>query len=263
MIKKILFALLFLPNLSHAGFINISNGGSGSMTIASGTGGNLGQVIFSSNTAVSATSFSITTHTIAGSADGNSLTTPAINTAGSSLIIVGLTFFTGASTPILTDSKSNVWTKLAVSSVTSNLAAVLYYSTNPTVGAGHTFSENVTISFPSIAVLALSGSTTLTPFDQENGNSNGSSASSIQTGSVTPTADNEILVSVVGGDQATAFGIDSSFIISDQIPAAGNNYSTGLAYIIKGAGSSGSAVNPTWSSSSVKLVTRIATFKVL
>jgi len=230
----------------------------------------LGNIAFSSGAVAGgggASGFSVIASTIASSSNGNSITTPAIDTTGAKLIVLGFTFFSGGSQtdpPTITDSKSNVWTALAVSSVTSNMASIIYYSTNPIVGSGHTFTESASNSFPTIAVLAVSGGLTPNVFDQQNGNNDNGGGSSIQTNPVTPSADSELIVTVLNNDGSTITNsINSSFIISNQIyPPNGNSYDTGLAYIINGAGTSGTPVNPTWSTpASFTQSTRIATFK--
>lgn len=216
-------------------------------------------------TAQAAVPFSVIVSTIQTSLDGNTVTTPSIDTTGATLLVLGFTFYTGGSAtnpPTVTDSKSNVWTPLVVSSVAANMGSILYYSTNPVVGSGHTFTETASNSFPSIAILAVSGGLSPNVFDQQNGNNNNGGGSSITTQNVTPSADNELLVTVVNAENTPTYTIDSSFIISNQKLALSLSYATGLAYIIKGSGTSGVGVNPTWGATGTNVQsTRIATFK--
>lgn len=202
--------------------------------------------------------YAVISSTIAGSAAGNSVTTSAIDTTGGTILIAGLSGYSGGSAPVLTDSKNNGWTRLSVSSVTSNLQTFIYYSSNPVVGSGHTFTESATNSFPTLSVIALSGSTGL-PFDQETGSNSTGSSASFPTGSVTPTQDNELIVTVSNYEAVGTISINSGFTISNQINAPGASYTSALAYLIQ---TSAAAVNPTWSQSgSFAETTRIATFK--
>jgi RHS repeat-associated protein len=192
----------------------------------------------------------------------SSVTTAAIDTTGANFLIVSLAFNTGA-TVNLTDSKGNIWTPLSSSTVTGTVSEQLYYVANASVGSGHTFSNTGTSNFSSICVAAFSGVATSSPFDKESGAT--SSASTIQTGSVTPGLNQELLVSGLGWNATRTLyppTLDSSFTVSTSSDfLTGNHYGCSIGYL---AQSNAGAVNPTWNLGSAQSnATRIATFKPL
>lgn len=191
--------------------------------------------------------FAVVAHTSAASSDGTTVTTGAIDTTGATLLVVGA----GAGTSIgsIADSKSNSWT--AGAAVTNTLITQIWHVINPTsVGSGHTFTVNTQASsFPAICVLALSGADTAASRDQQN-TGTAAAGTTVQPGSVTPTADNEIVITAahvtVTGETVS---IDGGFNISDQVTAGGPNYGVALAYLIQ---TSLAAANPTWTFSTTE-----------
>lgn len=186
-------------------------------------------------------------HTAAGSAGGNTVTTSGITTSGANLLIVMVS--EGASenpvTAGLSDSNSNTWTALT-SQNTSSTSGALFYCLNPTVGAGHTFTFTHSSFFPGIAVLAFSGVNTAGTDGQSGATGDGLHAS-LQPGSITPSAANDLFVTGLGYGASRTMAIDSSFTITDQIDflASGGNEGIAAAYKIKSSDST--AENPTWS----------------
>ncbi len=181
----------------------------------------------------------------------------AINTTGATLLIAGTSLFSGS--PSMADSKSNSgWTPLTSYS-TGVYVSTLLYVANPTVGSGHTFT--LSGSFPALWVAAFSGVTLSSPFDVENG-STGTVA--IQTGSVTPSQNNELVITVLTVATTTgAAAIDNGFTILDGAASDGGSYVGGaLAYKVQ---TTAAAVNPTWSypgiTGDTRMTAGIATFK--
>ena len=201
----------------------------------------------------------LVTSTSASSSDaGETCVTSAINTTGASLLVVGLSFdYDGGGS--VSDSKSNTWNALTISGASGGGGAKLFYATNPTVGSGHTFSAGASFLYASIFVLAFSGAKTTSPFDQQNGASG--DATTLATGSVTPSENNEVLVTVLEINGAgLPVSINSSFIKQESKEFSGGNaYGGSIAYLIQ---TTAGAVNPTWTrTNSNPLATRIATFK--
>lgn len=193
------------------------------------------------------------------SSDGENVTTGAIDTTGANLIILTVSI-SPSSAFTISDNKTNTWTALTASS-SSTVKCQLYYAENATVGSGHTFTcDSGSGAFPQIAVAAFSGAATSSVFDQQNGAT--AASAPISTGSVTPSADNELLItglSWAGGGVVMA--INSSFTITGQAPESGAAWGCALAYLLQGAAA---ATNPSWSASSgspSNLATRIGTFK--
>lgn len=192
------------------------------------------------------------------STNSTSVTSDAIDTTGYNLIVIGITTaLNTAATP--TDSKGNTWTALTGQGA-GNVYARLWYSINPTVGSGHTFSTSGSATYPSIFVLAIAGAAAA-GFDQQNGAAS-ASATSVQPGSITPTEDNELIVALcTNDDTGNTLSINGGFTIAQQNVSVGAQAEGGgLAYLIQ---TTATAANPTWSwgGSSEAVATVIASFK--
>lgn len=181
----------------------------------------------------------------AGSTNGGvSVTTSAVDTTGATGIVIAVGDFTSPPANV-SDSKSNTYALLTRQD--SGAPAVrLFYNANPVVGAGHTFTASTTDSFPSIAVLALSGTNTSTFYDGIENGAATDSVESIQPGSVTPSQDNCILVTAIGVyTSATGHSINGSYTIEEAVAfQAGEHIGVQLAYWIQ---TTATATNPTWS----------------
>lgn len=202
--------------------------------------------------------FSLIVHTSAAAA--SSPATSAVNTTGANLLIVAVSQFAAAAAGSLGDSKSNTWSPLTTQTTSVTTYSKMFYCAGPTVGAGHTFTYTGSSIFAAIAVQAWSGANVTQP-DVQNGVNNGSSVTSQQVGSVTPSANNFLIVSGVSlGTNTTAYAIDSSFTKSDEIDyTGGTNIGVGMAYLKQGTAA---AVNPTWSwATSSEVSATIAVFK--
>lgn len=205
-------------------------------------------------------------HLQANAGANASFTSPAIDTTGADLIVIAFASYNAATTDItkITDSKGNTYTKLtdvSDSGLGGAENSVIAYKYGPAVGSGHTFSVDTTGTnwwYCDIEVTAWSGATG-GAFDQQNGGT--SSVAAIQTGSVTPTMGNELIIAnVIGNAGAATWTIDGGFTISDQVSAvASSNFGHACAYLVQ---TSAAAANPTWtySVSTVQAAT-IATFK--
>lgn len=196
------------------------------------------------------------------SAGGASPTTSGVDTTGANFIAVAIGWFNSGqltTAPSVTDNKSNTFTSLTVRNTGSNLGTVLYYCKSPTVGSGHTFTLN-SVALSTICAASFSGVDTSSPFDLENGAGN-ASAASIQPGSITPSANNEIVITSVCSGLIDPFSINGGFSIAQQSGNGGNTFfPSGLAYLIQ---TSAAAANPTWTSTSGpdQMAAAIASFK--
>lgn len=191
-------------------------------------------------------------HRSDGSPDGNGFTSAAIDTTGANFLVVGVG--QTATNGVLTDSKGNTWVEL-VSPAVSGLTGTLWYAENAIVGTGHTFSISGSGNFPSMEIAAFSGVATSSSLDQQNGNAG--TGNPIATGSVTPTTNDQLVVTAVGGF-CSSLSIDGGFTISDSVDIAGGaHYGSGLAYLIQ---TTAAAANPSWTGVG-GAGTKIATFK--
>lgn len=174
---------------------------------------------------------------------GSGGTTTGITTTGADLIIVALTYYKGTGAN-LSDSKGNTWSQLTkYEEPGSNSAVVIYYSSNPSVGASHTFTT--TSHFCGVNVLAVSGSRTASsPYDQVNGNTKGTSTTSEQPGSITPSVSGCVFVTCVmqQGAGVSAPTIPSGYTSIGTYPT-GTAYAGGAAYKIL---TDSSAQNVAW-----------------
>jgi len=197
----------------------------------------------------------IVTHTF--KIAGTNGTSPAVDTTGSTLLII--TVGSNNTTFTISDSQgaaSNTYTAIGSTLTANGVSNKMFYCLNPVhVGANHTFSI-AGGSFASFFVAAFSG---IIAIDQNNGASY-LNQTVIQPGTVTPLFTNELIVTgmVMDGGAPTSVTINGGYTITDQ-QGAGANGGGALAYLIQ---SSIVATNPTWTQNAAGSGgTHIATFK--
>lgn len=189
-------------------------------------------------------------------------TTGSIDTSGADLIVIGASWYNPGGfndATAASDSKSNTWTALSLQSY-NPFSIRLWYSVNPTVGSGHTFTVNCggNSIYPSIFAMTFSG-VAATPLDQQNTNNNSGSGKKVTSGSITPTEDNELCVTMAGLDSSTSISVDSGFTAYTQAFSSGVAVAGGMAYKIQ---TTAAAVNPQWTGSpSGSYLARITSFK--
>ena len=189
-------------------------------------------------------------------------TTAAIDTTGADLIVIHASRGNANGSALtVSDSKGNTYTSIigiTEPAVGDGMRSELYYCASPIVGAGHTFTTAGTSVYPTVGVQAWSGAHA-TPLDQSNAAEAGGTTQ--QPGSITPTQNNELIVTGLHSHSAAgADSIDSGFTISDSaVFGAADHYNGGMAYLVQGAAA---AVNPTWSNAnSTQKNATIASFK--
>lgn len=201
--------------------------------------------------------FSIIGSTSAGSVASGPVTTPAIDTTLATLIVIAISNIIGL-TGAPTDSLSNTWTALTAPGGDPGLVRYgLYMCASPIVGAAHTFTHSE--QYPALAVVAVSGAHA-SPLDQES-TASFNPASSSATGSVTPSENDELLVTGLSVNATAANpSIDGDFTILESVNAVGDaNLGIHMAYLIQ---TTAASANPTWSwTGSSYGATSIATFK--
>lgn len=179
----------------------------------------------------------------------NAGTTSALGTNGANLIVVTISCYLGPAT--LSDNYGNTYTALTRRATPTNAySAQIFYCANPTVDPNgtpaHTFTYGgTTAQYFTLGVYAVSGANS-SPFDVENGNIDNSVAgTTIQPGSVTPSANGAMLITVGGAAlNGTASTINSGFTYtSDGFDGTGTCSAQG--YLIQ---STAGAVNPTFTS---------------
>lgn len=195
------------------------------------------------------------------STDSDGFTTAAINTTGCDILIAVVTEISATPTT-LADSKTNTWTPLT-RYVNSN-GIRIFYSKNPTVGSGHTFTPSgpSSNSYVAIAVAGFSGSDLSAPADKDNGNSS-ASATNLGTNSITPAVDNELIIAGWGTDSVAGivFAVTNGFtIVGTPSDGGSTNESCMMAYKIQ---TTLAAISTTCSEapSACGMSTAIASFK--
>jgi hypothetical protein len=165
----------------------------------------------------------------------------AIDSTGATLIVVAVTALAGSS-GTFGDSKSNSWTEITASDPSTIFLARVFYSVPTSVGSGHTFTYTGASVFSSFSGLVFAGSHASAPSDQT-ATSASDSAGTKQGGSVTPSEDNEVVVSFTGFDCGVGQSIDGGFTEGDDVGTTGNGYGSCAAYLIQ---TTATAANPTW-----------------
>jgi len=192
------------------------------------------------------------------SAEGgqNSTTTGAANFLTSALLALVMSWYDAATEPTVSDSSSNTWTPgTAYHYPGDNRWIRMYYVASPTVSSSQTFSATGTNGYAPIAVVGFAGTALSSPLDAENGAS--TFGASLNTGSVTPSTNGQVLITGCA-NSGTIATIGSSFnLVENQSKAA--TYGLALAYKIQ---TTAGAENPLWTpTASVALLADIATFK--
>lgn len=215
----------------------------------------LRSIIASRHRTPPASGFTLLVDTVAGG-DSSGVTTGSIDTTGCDFLVAAVGEYAGSSGTSMTDSKGNTWNIITSNNGTTRTH--ICYCVPTSVGSGHTFSWAGSSVFASIVVAGFSGAHA-SPFDQSNG-STGSSAT-LATGSVTPSEDDELLItSSTSVDSAGVPTINSGFTVVDGLPYSPSNYfSVAMGMKIQTAAG---AENPTWTwTNSSEVAAKIVTFK--
>ena len=171
-----------------------------------------------------------------------------INTAGASLIVIGISGVNPVLTPV--DSLGNTYTSLTHWLGNSSSSMSLYYVLNPVTGAAHTFNGGANAA-PCTCAAAFRG---VRVFDQQSG----AADPSTQPGALTPPGAGALFVAAAGGSgTTTTASIGSGFTLLDSIgTVGGTNYMQALAYLIQPLAA---ALNPAWTVNGT-VATAMATF---
>lgn len=191
----------------------------------------------------------------------NGGTTTGFDSTGANLVTIHAAWASVLGTITISDNKGNSYTARTEHS-NGSVSSQIFDVAAPTVGSGHTFTLSGSGIFAAMEAYAWSGAAA-SPFDQQNGNTVGSGASSLQTGSVTPTQDNEMLFAgvCVDANGSNTYTIDLSFTNKEENDyTGGTNEGGAAADLIE---TTAAAKNPTWSWSSATggAAASIATYK--
>lgn len=189
-------------------------------------------------------------------------TTAAFNSSGATLAVLGSASWEGGDTPSHTDSASNTYSSLTAQSNVGLVECRITYCANPTTSATHTATVSGTNTYCNAIFSVYSGVLLASPFDQQNGNKTTSGAA-ITVGSITPTDNNELIVTIIGraGTGGSETINESMTIMGRLTGVVGQAYTVAHAYKVQ---TTAAAINPTWtltSDSGVDIAAAIASFK--
>jgi hypothetical protein len=146
-------------------------------------------------------------------------------------IAIAFGYYSGSHTIIasdITDSAGN--TLIQADTITTDNgegATVLFYLQNPTTSTTHHWTIGVSSIFASIAVRGWSGSAS-SPLDQVNQAGSTGTVIFIQPGSITPSEDNELIISSCGADDLPQSAMSDSGELNIGV-VGGQSYGLGLA----------------------------------
>ena len=185
-----------------------------------------------------------------------------LDTTGMDFIAIAFGYYSGSHTIIasdITDSAGN--TLIQADTITTDNgegATVLFYLQNPTTSTTHHWTIGVSSIFAAIAVRGWSGSTT-SPLDQVNQAGSTGTVSGINTGSITTSENNELIVSSCGADANTLLCSISDLNALQIGVVGGQSYALGLSAGVKATAGS---INPSWSpDGSRRMSALVASFK--
>lgn len=187
---------------------------------------------------------------------GNTGTSGAIDTTGATLLVMWCSWQQPQAITV-SDSKSNTWTP-RTQRTARNPYGQLFYAGDAgvlSVGSGHTFTVTGSGIFVGCCIAAFDATLTTGVYDIENTN-NTSAGTSLNTGSVTPTNDNAVVIANAAHNGGGSVTIDGGFTIPGQVPTA-TGFASVMAYLIQ---TSKTAANPTFSSMSAAITTEITVF---
>jgi len=196
-------------------------------------------------------------HLVAQDVTGNGMTSTALDITGASLIVTATATLSAG--PVISDLLGNTYNNLTNQN-SSGTNLCFRYSV-PTIFGNNTWTVTAGGGNSSLAVAVFRNTKASSPFDQENGNTNGAT-SSVQTGSVTPTTDNQVVIYAAtenGGSGADfPLSVDVGTIL-ENVAFTANAQAMALAYAVQGTAA---ATNPTWSWPNLHFgAAVIATFK--
>lgn len=185
--------------------------------------------------------------------DGTNATSTAVNTTTATLVVV-LGVASSSGTMVVSDNKTNTWSTLTPTEVGGGEMAQLFFMTAGTVGAGHTFTITASNGFSSVCVAAFSGTTGSSLLDLE---AAGGTAfgTTVQPGSITPSANNYLHVTGVAFNVAGTMTISASHTIAAQVDVGAFTRGGALAYDIQ---TTATARNPTWTNTNTSSMAAVA-----
>ncbi len=204
-------------------------------------------------------------HIGAHASGGGGITSGSIDSTGATLLVATVSVVAQSAAGVtVSDSNGNTWHALTDRAGSANIHTAIWYAYDK-AGSSLVTSPNNTVTiagtniYPSVSFSAWAGTLTSSdPFDVQNGS--GGNGVSISTNNVTPSQNNELVITSFGSDTSGTYTVGSSFTVLDTSNfSSGSNMGNSSAYYIQ---NSASTTGPTWSTTgSGNIATGIATFK--
>ena len=175
----------------------------------------------------------------------------SLNTSGATLAVAAINQYgpSGSfATNSISDSQGNTWTALtSVLSSGGNERMSAWYAIITSTNASHsvTFTNGAGNHYYAATVAFFSGTDTSAPLDQQATAANQAQGTNHTAPSVTPSTNNQLVVSLLGSDGPggmTANSIDGGFTIA-QFQTTSSSTACGLAYLVQ---TTAAAAAPTW-----------------
>ena len=182
-------------------------------------------------------------HTSASVAGSAPISTPAIDTTGATLIVIGMVNVITDLAGLLSDSAGNTWTLKTAIIGTASRFFQFAYCINPTTSGSHVFTlSGGNCFYPGLAVLAFSNTPAASFVAISTGADFGAGTTG-QPGSITPSNANNLLVTYCVGDLDTSAVVNGVFHPAAEVMLKTTKLGACLAYAIQAAATT---QNPTW-----------------
>ena len=164
-------------------------------------------------------------------------TTSGFDSTGASLLVVVVTFYGQVGNPnLISDTYGNTWRTAFLASGNSSVCGIaVFYCQAPNTGPEHTVTIGGSSLLVTTVMTGFTGSDTSQDYDQIN-HANGTGSDPVQPGAVTPSADNELILSVcslVNNGTPTIAGPLTALVVSPRTD--GSRFGMLLGYEIQTA----------------------------
>ncbi len=198
-------------------------------------------------------------HKIKQSTGGSTgATTDAVDASTATFVVLAICYDSGATGVSVTDTSGKTWVaRTEWDGTGAHTPWVRIYDCVSTFTASHTFSVACTAGFASIAAIGFTGNAA-SPADQQSGAFTTGGAA--LPGSVTPSEDNELLITAIGGSTGgVTYAVGSSFTLLDTTALVGGQaYGLATGYKIQ---TTAGAENPSWTGDTGDHIAAIITYK--
>jgi len=196
-------------------------------------------------------------HLVAQDVSGNGMTSSALNITGATLIVTAMATLSVG--PVISDLLGNVYNPIL--GLNSSGTHLNYHYSVPTIFGSDTWTVTAGGGNSALAVAVFRNTKASAPLDQQNGNTNGGTAS-VTTGSVTPTTNNQLVIyaATENGFSSADYPLVANLgTVIENVGFTAKAQSMAMGFIVQGTAG---AANVTWSWPNLHFgAAVIATFK--